>query len=431
MKILKSWGNIHTLSSKKISPNYINDIKFSEQKNTIFGNGRSYGDQSVTQSGTQILTKKLNRFISFDPEYGIIRAEGGILLSQIIDHIVPLGWFLPVTPGTKFITLAGAVANDVHGKNHHKVGSFGNFVNSIGLLRSDNGVLTLSRKQNTELFNSTISGSGLTGIILWVEIKLKKIPSQYMQVESFKYKNLDEFFELSKSSRDWEYCVAWVDCFSKEEKLGRGIFSRANFLESNLQPNVNKSFFKLIIPSFFPSQLVNGFFIKLFNIFYYHKHSISKKVNVHYDKFFYPLDSIKKWNNLYGTKGFFQFQCIIPREVSYYAICELLENIADSKQGSFLAVMKEHGDETSPGINSFCFNGTSLALDFKNNGNTTVTLLKKLEKIVLKHRGRIYLAKDALMDTSSFKNMYPNWNKLKTIKDAKLSSDQWERVLGE
>ena len=202
MEKLKSWGNIHTLSSKKTSPNYIGDTKFSTQKNTILGNGRSYGDQSVTQNGTQILTKKLNRFISFDSKSGIIKAEGGVLLSQIIDQIVPLGWFLPVTPGTKFITLAGAVANDVHGKNHHKVGSFGNFVNSIGLLRSDNGELILSRSQNIELFNLTISGSGLTGVILWVEIKLKKISSQYLEVESFKYMTVEEVKAADTSGKE-------------------------------------------------------------------------------------------------------------------------------------------------------------------------------------------------------------------------------------
>lgn len=425
---MRSWGNIFKIGRVKNLSWFLDDGAKLLDEVCIFGNKRSYGDQAILSEGDQICSKQLDHFISFNPVSGIVKAQSGVLLSRILEITVPKGWFLPVTPGTKFITLGGAVANNVHGKNHHNAGSFGNFIKAIGLYRSDLGNLVLSQNENRDLYEATIGGSGLTGLITWVEFQLQKVNSEHLEVQNVRFSSLKEFFELSAGSKDWEYTVAWVDCISTNSSLGRGVFSRANFCKSkflemdkNVQP-------KITISKHFPSFFLNKYFIKLFNGMYYYKPSSQSLKKVHYDSFFYPLDKIASWNNLYGANGFYQFQCIIPYESAMSVMHKLLEKIADSKQGSLLAVLKVHADETSPGLNNFCMNGCSLALDFKNTGNKTFELLKSLECMVLDAGGRIYLAKDSTMSSENFKKMYPNWKILKDLKDPKLTSAQWKRL---
>ena len=426
---MKSWGNISKIGKIKNLSRYLDDGSEISDELCIFGNKRSYGDQATLPDGDQICAMQLDHFISFDPDTGVIKAQSGILLSRILEIVVPAGWFLPVTPGTKFITLGGAVANNVHGKNHHNAGSFGNFVRAIGLYRSDRGNLVLSQNENSDLYEATIGGCGLTGLITWVEFQLKKVTSEHLKVQNIRFNSLQEFFELSIDSKDWEYTVAWVDCLSDGMSLGRGVFSRANFCKSKFIRPAKRVKSKISIPKFFPSFFLNKYFIKLFNALYYYKPSSQSIKKLHYDSFFYPLDTIPSWNNLYGGNGFYQFQCIIPHENALDVMHRLLAKIVDSKQGSLLAVLKIHSDETSPGLNNFCMNGCSLALDFKNNGTQTVDLLKVLESIVIDAGGRIYLAKDSTMSSETFKKMYPNWEILKNLKDPKLTSAQWKRLL--
>ncbi|MEO0401718.1 MAG: FAD-binding oxidoreductase, partial [Pseudomonadota bacterium] len=361
---------------------------------TFFGQGRSYGDVALNDGGTVLRTHDLNRFIEADWTTGKIRAEAGMTTDQLLRASVPRGWFVPVTPGTKFVSLGGAVANDVHGKNHHAVGSFGAHVSALGLVRSDGEMMTLSREQNADLFGLTISGLGLTGFISWVELQLIPITSPFMAVENVKMKNLDAFYELSAASENWPYCVAWVDCFATGASLGRGVFTRARHSAQVQALETHSTDAKLTWRTESPSWMLNKASISAFNAAYRNRPGASLCGDQHYGGFFYPLDGISQWNRMYGRQGFFQHQCVVPKDVAPNAIRELLDRIAEAGQGSFLAVLKQHAQETSPGRNSFCMDGTSLALDFANKGASTLALLSDLDRIVLKYEGRMYPAKD-------------------------------------
>lgn len=428
--MFQSWGKIH---KSRGDPDFINNLKDNKcitanNNKTFFGMGRSYGDVAINNTGKLVCTHNLNRFISFDKKKGILRAESGVTLDQILELIIPYGWFLSVTPGSKFVTLGGAIANDVHGKNHHLAGSFGAYVNYISLKRSDGKSQILSRENNNKLFSLTISGMGLTGFIEWAEIRLKKIKSSNMIVENIKINSLDDFFTKSEASNNWEYTAAWIDCFAPEKKIGRGVFTRANFADDNFFEfyKTNKN---IRIPFNFPQLILNKYLIKIFNYFYMFKQLQQKNTINSYELVHYPLDRIKEWNKIYGSKGFYQHQSIIPKEKSYETIKKLLHTINESGQGSFLCVLKNHAYEKSPGLNSFCMEGTSLALDFANKGKKTLRLLQKLDEIVTDSNGRMYPAKDGVMTSTTYKSGYPNWKDLEKNKDPKVSSSFWERVM--
>jgi FAD/FMN-containing dehydrogenase len=423
-KIFNSWGRT-IFNENKVLEN-IKDL--TKIKGTIYGNGRSYGDVCLNQNGPLIIDKS-SKILNFDKVNGTIKVEAGSTLENILKKTLPYDWILPVTPGSKFVTLGGAIANNVHGKNHHISGSFGNFIKNIELLRSDGHIYYLSKSKNIELFNSTISGLGLTGQILNAEIKLKKIESDIICEETFQFNNIYDYFEIEKNFQENEYTVAWLDCLSSKKKLGRGVFFTGNH-KKNLNKKSKLIFepkTKINIKFDFPKFFLNQYSIKLFNQIYWLLNK-NKKREINIDNFFYPLDKILNWNRIYGKDGFYQFQCIIPKIVSKKGIVEILKEITKSNQSSFLAVLKSHKEETSPGINNFCINGTSLALDFQNNQKSTINLLKKLETIVLNYDGKIYPAKDSIMSSDSYKKFYPNWKLLKEIKDPKLTSSFWERV---
>ena len=429
-KILLSWGNIHKFKNELSYPRYAEDINFNLNKKnyTFYGNGRSYGDVCLNNNGDLINTKFLKRIRFCDWKKGIIEAEAGITFDEILKISVPNGWFLQVTPGTKYVTLGGAIANDVHGKNHHKVGSFGSCIKKIGIIKTNGKKSILSKNKNYNLFKLTISGLGLTGFIEWANIKLIPIKSTTMKVENIRFDNLDEYFKVNKASNRWPYTVAWFDNFKKGNYLGRGVFTRGFFLKDN-KFKVHSSKKLITIPKKFPSFLLNNYFIKLFNKLYWSRPSANKEFYTHYDNFFYPLDKIKNWNNLYGERGFYQFQCIFPEKFSKEGIKEILSKIKKHKMMSFLAVLKTHKKETSPGLNSFCMKGTSIAMDIANkDGNKTYKLLKDLEKSVIKFSGKIYPAKDSTMSSKTYKKCYPNWIKLHKFKDPNLNSLFWKRV---
>lgn len=401
---------------------------FGETGPTLFrGMGRSYGDVALNADGNLCQTVLADNILSFDQAEGRIKAESGVTLGALNEITLPYGWIIPVNPGTKFATLGGAVANDVHGKNHHRVGAFGAHVRALQLIRSDGETLTCRPNENASMFAATISGLGLTGYIDWVEVQLQKVASRILYVENIRTKNLDHFFDLSENSADWPYTAAWVDCFSSASNLGAGIFTRARFHDDGdlTQKHRPKS---SVLPIEFPTILLNKLTISTFNWLYKRRPGASFKGIQDYRDFFYPLDQIRDWNKLYGRKGFYQHQSIIPMAASRQGVEALLANIRKSGQGSFLAVLKRHGPEPSPGLNSFALEGVSLALDFPNRGSKTENLFRDLDAIVMAHGGRMYPAKDALMTAATYQTGYPNWTRLDALRDPKISSSFWRRV---
>ncbi|MDQ3230352.1 MAG: FAD-binding oxidoreductase, partial [Pseudobdellovibrionaceae bacterium] len=341
------------------------------------------------------------------------------------------GWFLPVTPGTKFITVGGAIANDIHGKNHHCDGTFGHHLLRFELLRSDGQRLLCSRTQNTPYFHATIGGLGLTGVITWAEFKLKPVFNPFITQEVVRFRNLDEFFVLSEESEsEYAYTVSWVDCVAKGKGLGRGLFIRGNHASSIMSHVKNlKSGGTRSVPIDFPAWALNSLSVKIFNNLYYRKQFKDfKRTTISYDPFFYPLDSIHHWNRIYGKRGFLQWQCVVPFADGRDAIQELLGRIAKSGYGSFLAVLKTFGKMPAIGMLSFPKEGVTLALDFPMAGPKLFQLLDELDGIVGNAGGAIYPAKDARMSSESFQKFFPRVEEFLQYKDPKFSSSLWRRV---
>ncbi len=398
-----------------------------------FGNGRSYGDVCLNDGGVLIDASPLDRFIYFDQDKGVVRCEAGVLLSDILQLVVPRGWFLAVVPGTQFVTVGGAIANDVHGKNHHKAGTFGCHVHRFELLRSDGARISCSSQQNTKWFEATIGGLGLTGLITWAELQLKPISSAFIEQETIRYPNLDEFFELSaESDKNFEYTVAWVDSLASHSQLGRGLLVRGNGSKERPDNIADKHKHSYSMPITPPFSLINRWTLKGLNSLYYNKKSWGRTGStVRYEPFFFPLDSFNHWNRIYGNKGFFQFQCVVPAADGQAVIREILERIQKAGSGSFLAVLKIFGDKASPGLLSFPRPGVTLALDFPNQGKKTFELLEKLDEVVKAAQGAVYPAKDACMSADSFQSYFPKWKELEELRDPRFSSSLWRRVLGE
>ena len=431
MAIGESWGR--TLKAKQvIKPRFWASDPLPDCKNgeTIlpFGLGRSYGDSCLNDGGILIPTTSLDKIHLFDRNQGIFRAEAGISLDEILRITVPEGWFLPVVPGTKFITLGGAIANDIHGKNHHSAGTFGRHVRSLELQRSDGTRTFCSYQQDSDLLHATIGGLGLTGLITWAEIRLKKIASSIIESETIKVKDLDQFLELSANSdKDYEYTVAWLDSVAKNH--GKGIFIRGNHSDKEKFKLKTHKPPKLPWPMDAPNFMLNPLSIKAFNFAYYNKQLTKhKKAKVHYDPFFFPLDSVHNWNRIYGKRGFFQYQFVLPFTENHDSIREILKVIADSGQGSFLAVIKTFGNIPSPGLLSFPRPGITVALDFPNCGKRTRKLFEQMDAIVLKNEGRLYPAKDACMTAELFAKTYPETERFLPFIDPAFSSSFWRRV---
>lgn len=391
------------------------------------GLGRSYGDSCLNDGGTLLTARSLRRWIDFDTEAGVVRCEAGVSLEELLALAVPKGWFLPVTPGTQQVTVGGAIANDVHGKNHHVAGTFGCFVRAFELLRSDGSRRVCTPTQEPELFSATIGGLGLTGLITWAELSLQPAPNAWVEAESIRFKNLDEFFALNQESGGWPYSVAWVDCFAKGARLGQGLYSRGRHAEPFDGATRKVARGSLTVPLDAPGFLLNGLSLKAFNFAYYRR-QLSKisRARLHYRPFFYPLDVVGRWNRLYGTRGLLQWQCVVPSDSQ--AIRRILEDISRSGEGSFLAVLKTFGDVRSPGLLSFPRPGVTLALDFPNRGPRTFALLDRLDGIVREHAGALYPAKDARMSGVTFRAGFPGWEKLAALADPRFSSSFWRRV---
>lgn len=404
--------------------------EFSEDETVLaYGNGRSYGDSCINSDASHISTRRLNRFISFDAQRGTLHCESGVTLDEILAVIVPRGWFLPVVPGTRFITLGGAIANDVHGKNHHRAGSFGCHVRSVQLLRSDGSRHLCSAEENSELFAATIGGLGLTGLIISAEIGLIPVSSSELDTENLVFSSVAQFSALSRDSADWQYTVAWIDSFARAGQPGRGIFTRARHVCDQPGFDPGRAGLRPGMPFVPPVSLVNKWTVDYFNRLYYYAKSRTRGLRrSHYQPFFFPLDAIANWNRIYGKAGFYQYQCVVPHEGGIEAVQQLLSEIQLGGEGSFLAVLKEFGDIRSAGLLSFPRPGLTLALDFPNRGERTERLLEALDRIVLSAGGALYPAKDARMSAEMFASGFPRIDAFRAQIDPGFSSAFWRRV---
>ncbi len=437
MRTYQSWGRYPHAPHRAVVPvrwrDDVIDLAAIEGPALPYGWGRSYGDSCLNEGGTLLDTGPLNRFMDFDDTTGLLRCEAGVTLADILALIVPRGWFLPTTPGTKFITVGGAIANDVHGKNHHKAGTFGCHVTRFELLRSDGERMICSPDENAELFRATIGGLGLTGLILWAEIRVRRVAGPFIAKEQIRFRCVDEFFEISADSDErFEHTMAWVDCLATGQHLGRGLFMRGNYAWPKHIPRKAaepRSLFT--VPVQLPAFVLNLATVKAFNGLYY-RSQLTKRAHqvVPYDPFFYPLDAIYEWHRLYGAPGFLQYQFVIPYAQDRTAIKDILTQISQSGVVSFLAVLKVFGNVPSPGMLSFPRPGVTLALDFPFRGQRTLALLNRLDQVVREHGGVLYPAKDARMSAETFQACYPQWQEFARYIDPKFSSSFWRRVMG-
>ena len=431
MRNYTSWGRYPKATPAAVYRTHWADEPLPRTPHSLlpYGNGRSYGDSCLNDGGALLDMRGLDRLLSFDRTTGVLRCEAGVLLAEILMVVVPMGWFLPVTPGTRFVTVGGAIANDVHGKNHHRTGTFGQHVLRLALRRSDSGVIRCSAAENTTLFHATIGGLGLTGAILWADIQLRPIANSAIAGETIRFPHLDAFFDWSsESDRDYEYTVAWIDCLARGKSLGRGLFMRGNHAapQENL-PTPRRKARRFPVDPPFP--LVNILSLRAFNSLYYRKQLASvQRTLMHYEPFFYPLDGIHHWNRLYGRRGFLQYQCVVPPECAKESLRALLDTIAKARSGSFLAVLKVFGNRASPGLLSFPRPGATLALDFANQGRRTLDLLNRLDQIVAPADGAVYPAKDARMSGEHFRQYFPRWEEFQSHIDTLFSSSFWRRV---
>lgn len=393
-----------------------------------YGMGRSYGDVCLNPHGVLWNATGMDHLISFDRETGILRCESGAVLRDIQAATVRDGWMLPVTPGTQIVTVGGAIANDVHGKNHHRLGSFGDHVREIVLARTDGEIITCGTEARRDWFCATVGGIGLTGVVLEAEIQLRRVAGPWIDSETIPYGTLGEFFSLADESESgWEHTVAWIDCAPGRE--GRGLFMRGN--HSALSDAASPSGRGVAFPFTPPVSMVNRLTHKPFNMAYYHLKAwkAGRKVE-RYDTFFYPLDNIHEWNRMYGPRGFFQYQCVVPREVGRDAVAAILREAAKAREGSFLAVIKTFGARAPFGMLSFPRPGVTLALDFPNHGVTSLRLFERLDRIVTEAGGRLYLAKDARMSRETFEAGYPRAAEFMKYRDAGISSAMSRRLMG-
>ncbi len=428
----ESWGRYPKHSAKIVPLNWQGDfprVTAGLHDSALpVGMGRSYGDVCLLEGGNLLLTTGMNRLIDFDPETGLLTAEAGITLAQILDFAVPRGFFLPVTPGTKYVTLGGAIANDIHGKNHEVAGSFGCHVPSFELVRSDGTRRICSPTENPEWFAATIGGMGLTGVITWAQLRLKPIVSRLIDYEGIQFHGIDEFLDLKRQYKHVEYNVSWVDCVSTGRNFARGIFMPGDHskVPAELKPSPKP---KLVFPFDAPGFALNRTTVSMFNTVFFHKQMKPRvKTLQDFEPFFYPLDKILHWNRLYGKQGLLQFQYAIPWEHAKEGTIAILHEIAKSGLASFLAVLKAFGDIPSLGMMSFPQAGIMFALDFPIKPEISFPLMQRLGDMTREFGGRLYPAKDAAMTASQFQAFYPQWQQFARFRDPMLTSSFWERV---
>ena len=428
----ESWGRYPTYGAKIIPLHWQSDfpaVTAGLHNGALpVGMGRSYGDVCLLKDGNLLLTTGMHRLIDFDAETGLLTAEAGVTLAQILDFAVPRGFFLPVSPGTKYVTLGGAIANDIHGKNHHVAGTFGCHITQFELVRSDGSRLHCSLTENPDFYAATIGGLGLTGLITWATLRLKPIISRMIDYEGIQFHGIDEFLDLTNQSKDIEYTVSWVDATSTGRNFARGVFMQGDHSarRDSLKPSPKP---KLVFPFEAPGFALSHLSVSLFNTAYFHKQIHKRVVTVQdYEPFFYPLDKVLHWNRMYGKRGLLQFQCVIPWKHAKEGTIAILHEVARSGLASFLAVLKVFGDVPSPGLMSFPKAGITVALDFPIKPEKSFPLFQRLADMTLEFGGRLYPAKDAAMTAAQFQSFYPQWEQFARYRDPLLTSSFWERV---
>lgn len=437
---LTNWGNYPIVDAGVSSFNSEAEVErlVSELRGWIpRGLGRCYGDSSLGES--VVSTLKFNRFLNFDSGSGVLHCQAGVSIAEILEYFVPKGWFPPVTPGTKFITVGGAIASDVHGKNHHSEGSWSNHLISFRLITPDGEIRLCSREENPDLFWATCGGMGLTGIVVDATFKLKPVETSYIKQTSMRTRTLEEVFTFFEENKDATYSVAWIDCLAKGKNTGRslvllGEHAKKDELVKNSHqqdPFLVHPGQKLNVPFNLPGFAINTLTVKMFNWMYYRR--VPRKLNtsiIHYDPYFYPLDAIENWNRLYGKKGFTQYQFVLPMDKSFDGLVEILGLIAKKGMGSPLSVLKFFGKQD--GMLAFPMEGYTLALDFPIR-KSLFPFLDQLDEIVHKNGGRIYLTKDCRLTPETLKKGYPRLNEFLEIRKGlsqfgNLKSTQSERL---
>jgi len=438
LAMLSGWGRVRRSSSVTLRPAGMEDAlgAFSDPIGRahgmiVHGAGRAYGDCALNEQGSVLLSSGLNRILSFDAVAGLVEVEPGVTFRQLVDVLLPKGFMVPVSPGTGFATIGGAVANDVHGKNHEVAGSFCHHVVAVDLLTPSGRVHAIGPDRETALFYATCGGLGLTGIITRVAFRMKQVPGPSVRVRVQQVGDLDAFLAAMEAQAGATYSVGWIDGTARGRALGRGILETAEPAADDLPKPASRGW---RVPFNFPDAALNPLTIRVFNELYFHKASGSpREMARRYENFLYPLDALRDWNRIYGVRGFHQFQNVVPFAAGPAALRELLEAIACSRRASFLAVLKRLGPGlAASGPLSFPMPGYTLALDFPN-GPGIEALYEKLVAITLRHGGRVYLAKDALLSPGAFRAMYPRWREFASLLNeidpkARLQSDMSRRL---
>lgn len=395
-----------------------------------YGNGRSYGDSCHNSNGRLIDSRKSNRIVSFDPENGTLTCEAGTLLSDVLAFAIPRGFFLPVTPGTRFVTVGGAIANDVHGKNHHVRGTFGSHVLRLQLLRSDRGRVECSPDVNDGLFAATIGGMGLTGLITQATFRLMKVGSPDVRQRTLRFDSIDDYFaRCDEFDAYHEYAVAWIDQLARGKNFGRGLLLGGDHLDGGTQQKDIDHKTRIAVPFTPPFNLLNRLTLKGFNELFFRKEKAGERMrSVSWQSYFYPLDAIGHWNRLYGPRGLYQHQSVYPELNGYDTTVSLMECAQAHGHASFLTVLKRFGTQRSPGLLSFPRPGFTLTLDFANQGECTRKLLDALDDIVMAAGGAVNPYKDARMGAAAFEFSFPGWRALETWRDPVMMSDFWQRT---
>ncbi len=423
---LSGWGRIAPETCRVYRPERQRDLRTvlaeaPDEPLIARGWGRSYGDAAVNTAGVADMTR-LNRMLDFDPRTGLLECEAGVGLDEIIETFLPRGFFLPVTPGTKYVTVGGAIANDVHGKNHHRDGAFSRFVRGLELLTASGESLTCSPDENADIFWATVGGVGLTGMILSAKIELMRVDNAYVCVDYRRCPDLEAALScMNDLDETYPYSVAWVDCMATGRALGRSVLMHGRHAPIDMlppewaaRPLYVAARAKIPVPVDFPEFALNPWSIQAFNSVFYRRHPDQMGVVVDYDKYFYPLDGLRNWNRMYGKRGFVQYQATVPLEQAA-GLTRLLEKLSAARRASFLAVLKRFGD-AGPGLLSYPLKGYTLALDIPNHAGL-FPFLEELDRLVLDHGGRLYLAKDAAMSPESFTAMYPQAGVFREIRD--------------
>ncbi len=417
---LHGWGRFPRVSAELFEPASVDLLRQWLQatptaRSIPRGNGRSYGDSALAAS--TISSRFLDSFVGLDSDAATVHCGAGVTLGEVLDLCQPAGWLLPVLPGTRFVSIGGAIAADIHGKNHHLDGSFCDHIKSFSLMLASGEVLRCSPEENSELFRATCGGMGLTGVILDAVLGLERVPSDTIIRQTLVARNLQHCLELLEANSSYKYSVAWVDCLARGAALGRGVVHLGQHGDATSDAAKSRILGRLAVPFSTPALLLNRFSMSAFNGSYYHLKNLSKSASpVSSDAYFFPLDNIRHWNRLYGRRGFLQYQFVLPLDATGAGLRQVLQKVSDAGKGSFFSVLKRFG-AANENLLSFPRSGFTLTLDFKYE-ESLFPLLDELDAIVIAHGGRHYLAKDARLPAEVFRAGYPDWERFAAIKES-------------